>query len=243
MPPPRGSSALVRPLHLSGRGREAPSAVFREEEHARAALPVRVLIAPASCCSSLRSLVRPRSLTRGAVAGRAGGLRCDADSDCARTRTRWRGGHGGLTCARRRRSVATRRRPCPAFMPPVLRRTTAWRYPADPPAVEEIVAVMRAGGDRLHRRRPRGLVVAVARRASHRRSTRAGEHDLDRRRGSLLVRRGPPRRDETIADARVEPISGGACDELAPPREVQPLSPPRDMMSKVAVAIASREPM
>jgi integrase len=35
------------------------------------------------------------------------------------------------------------------------------RYPADPPKVEEIVAVMRAAGDRPHGRRLRGLIGIV----------------------------------------------------------------------------------
>jgi len=35
------------------------------------------------------------------------------------------------------------------------------RYPADPPKVEEIVAVMRAAGDRAHGRRLRGLIAIL----------------------------------------------------------------------------------
>jgi hypothetical protein len=35
------------------------------------------------------------------------------------------------------------------------------RYPADPPKVEEIIAVMRAAGDRTHGRRLRGLMVIL----------------------------------------------------------------------------------
>jgi hypothetical protein len=38
-------------------------------------------------------------------------------------------------------------------------RNKGLRYPADPPTVEEIVAVMRIAGDGLHGRRLRGLVV------------------------------------------------------------------------------------
>jgi hypothetical protein len=34
------------------------------------------------------------------------------------------------------------------------------RYPADPPSVEEIVAVMRGAGDRTDGVRLRGLIVA-----------------------------------------------------------------------------------
>jgi hypothetical protein len=35
------------------------------------------------------------------------------------------------------------------------------RYPADPPTIEEIVAVMRAAGDGVHGRRLRGLIVVL----------------------------------------------------------------------------------
>src|SRR3712207_1391333 len=65
------------------------------------------------------------------------------------------------------------------------------RYPADPPTVEEIVAVMRAAGDGVHGRRLRGLIV-VLRRAGLRidEALSLAEPDLDHRRGPTLVRRG-----------------------------------------------------
>jgi len=65
------------------------------------------------------------------------------------------------------------------------------RYPADPPTVDEIVAVMRhTGGDR-HGWRLRALVVVLWRAALRLHEALAlAEHDLDQRRGSLLVRRG-----------------------------------------------------
>jgi site-specific recombinase XerD len=65
------------------------------------------------------------------------------------------------------------------------------RYPADPPTVEEIVAVMRAAGDTTHGRRLRAL-IAVLWRAGLRISEALalGEADLDPRRGAVLVRRG-----------------------------------------------------
>jgi integrase len=92
-----------------------------------------------------------------------------------------------LDAAGRRRSPATM--PCfHAGRPP---RNKGVRYPADPPTVEEIVAVMRIAGDGVHGRRLRGLVVVLWRaglRIDEALSLR--EADLDRRRGSLLVRRG-----------------------------------------------------
>ena len=65
------------------------------------------------------------------------------------------------------------------------------RYPADPPKVEEIVAVMRAAGDGAHGRRLRGLIVILWRAGLRVQEALAlTEADLDQRRGSLLVRRG-----------------------------------------------------
>jgi integrase len=65
------------------------------------------------------------------------------------------------------------------------------RYPADPPKVEELIAVMRAAGDRPHGRRLRGLIVILWRSGLRIHEALAlTEADLDDRRGSLLVRRG-----------------------------------------------------
>ena len=65
------------------------------------------------------------------------------------------------------------------------------RYPADPPRVEEIIAVMRAAGERPPGLRMRGL-IAVLWRAGLRISEALmlTEADLEPRRGSLLVRHG-----------------------------------------------------
>src|SRR3954463_7316041 len=70
-------------------------------------------------------------------------------------------------------------------------RNRGLRYPADPPKVEEIVAVMRAAGDGAHGRRLRGLIVILWRAGLRVQEALAlTEADLDQRRGSLLVRRG-----------------------------------------------------
>jgi integrase/recombinase XerD len=70
-------------------------------------------------------------------------------------------------------------------------RNKGHRYPADPPTVEEIVAVMRAAGDARHGCRLRGLIVVLWR-AGLRipKALALTESDLDRRRGALLVRHG-----------------------------------------------------
>lgn len=141
-----------------------------------------------------------RSRTLAPVAG----CGCDADSWCPRARTPVLEpvtGSAVLDAAGRRRSPAT----MPGFhvgRPP---RNKGLRYPADPPTVEEIVAVMRAAGDRLHGRRLRGLVVVLWRAGLRIDEALAlREPDLDRRRGSLLVRRGKggQRREVGIDDWR-----------------------------------------
>ena len=65
------------------------------------------------------------------------------------------------------------------------------RYPADPPTVDEIVAVMRQAGDGHHGRRIRGLIVVLWR-AGLRISEALALHesDRDRSRGAVLVRSG-----------------------------------------------------
>jgi len=62
-----------------------------------------------------------------------------------------------LDAAGRRRSPAT----MPGFHADRPPRNKGIRYPADPPTVEEIVAVMRTAGDGPHGRRLRGLVVVL----------------------------------------------------------------------------------
>jgi site-specific recombinase XerD len=70
-------------------------------------------------------------------------------------------------------------------------RNKGLRYPADPPAVEEIVAVMRLAGDAPHGLRARALIVVLWRAGLRISEALAlAESDLDRLRGSVLVRRG-----------------------------------------------------
>jgi hypothetical protein len=94
---------------------------------------------------------------------------------------------GLLDIAGHRRSPAT----MPGYhrgRPP---RNKGEHYPADPPTVEEIIAVMRAAGDRADGQRLRALIVLL-----WRAGLRIGEaldlkeSDLDSARGAILVRRG-----------------------------------------------------
>ena len=99
----------------------------------------------------------------------------------------------------RRRSPAT----MPGFHAGHAPGNKGLRYPADPPKVEEIVAVMRTAGDGAHGRRVRGLIVIMWRAGLRIQEALAlTEADLDQRRGSLLIQRGKGgRRREVGMDA------------------------------------------
>jgi len=89
--------------------------------------------------------------------------------------------------AGRRRSPAT----LPGYHAGRAPRNKGMHYPADPPTVEEIIAVMRQAGDNPHGWRLRALTVVLWRGGLRIQEALAlGERDLDPRRGSLLVRSG-----------------------------------------------------
>ena len=70
-------------------------------------------------------------------------------------------------------------------------RNKGLRYPADPPSVEEIIAVMRAAGDGADGIRLRSLIVVLlARRPSDQRALALTETDLNPVRGAIMVRHG-----------------------------------------------------
>ncbi len=103
-------------------------------------------------------------------------------------------------------------------------RNKGQRYPADPPTVDEIVAVMRRAGDGRHGRRMRGLIVVLWRAGLRIHEALAlDETDLDERRGSVLVRHGKDdRRREVgmnswglVGPPRLGPRSDLACARAA----------------------------
>jgi site-specific recombinase XerD len=104
-----------------------------------------------------------------------------------------------LDSAGRRRSPAT----MPGYHAGRAPRNKGQLYPADPPTVEEIVAVMREAADDCHGFRVRALIVVLWRAGLRVQEALAlGERDLDSRRGSLLVRSGKGgRRREIGMDA------------------------------------------
>jgi len=90
-------------------------------------------------------------------------------------------------------------------------RNKGLRYPADPPMVEEIVAVMRTAGDGAHGRRLRGLIVVLWRACLRIQEALAlAEADLDHRRGALVVRRGKGGRRREVG------MDSWAWEELRP---------------------------
>jgi site-specific recombinase XerD len=104
-----------------------------------------------------------------------------------------------LDAAGRRRSPAT----MPGYHAGRTPRNKGQLYPADPPAVEEIIAVMRHSPEDRHGARVRALIVVLwCGGVRVQEALSLGEHDLDPRRGSLLVRNGKGgRRREIGMDA------------------------------------------
>ena len=104
-----------------------------------------------------------------------------------------------LDAAGRRRSPAT----MPGARAGVAPRNKGQRYPADPPTVDEIVAVMRQAGRDRHGHRLNALIVVLWRGGLRiNEALSLVETDLDKQRGSVLVRHGKnDRRREVEMDA------------------------------------------
>ena len=112
-----------------------------------------------------------------------------------------------LDAAGRRRSPAT----MPGYHAGRPPRNKGQLYPADPPTVEEIIAVMRRAPDDRHGARLRALIVVLWRAGLRVQEALAlGERDLDARRGSLLVRQGKGGRRREIA------MDGWGSEQLSP---------------------------
>jgi integrase len=92
-----------------------------------------------------------------------------------------------LDAAGRRRSPAT----LPGYHAGRPPRNKGMRYPADAPTVDEIVAVMRHTADDRHGWRVRAMIVVLWRAGLRIQEALAlAQHDLDHRRGSILVPSG-----------------------------------------------------
>jgi integrase len=117
---------------------------------------------------------------------------------------------GAPDTAGRRRSLAN----LPGYHAGRPPHNTGMRYPAGPPTVEEIVAVMRHTPDDRHGWRVRAMIVVLWRAGLRIQEALAlAEHDLDPRGGSILVRNGKGGRRREVG-AHYERECAGA---LAPP--------------------------
>ena len=124
--------------------------------------------------------------------------------------------HQLLDAAGRPRSPATMPGHHAGRVPPNKGR----RYPADPPTVDEIVAVMRHAGDGRHGRRMRGLIVVLWRSGLRiHEGLTLTETDLNERRGSLLVRhgKGDRRREVGMDPWAWSVLNGWTADRVALP--------------------------
>ena len=100
-----------------------------------------------------------------------------------------------LDAAGRRRSPAT----MPGYHAGRPPRNKGIRYPADPPTIDEIVAVMRHTADDRHGFRLRAMIVVLWRAGLRIHEALAlAEPDLDPRRGSVLVRSGKGHRRREV---------------------------------------------
>jgi integrase len=128
--------------------------------------------------------------------------------------------------AGRRRSPAT----LPAFLAGRPAHNKGLRYPADPPTVQEIVAVMHAAGDETEGVRLRGLIVVLWRAGPRVSEALAlAESDLAASRGAIIVRRGKGGKESWPAGVGGTAVSvaetrtGGLCrDAQAVRREINP---------------------
>jgi site-specific recombinase XerD len=92
-----------------------------------------------------------------------------------------------LDVAGRRRSPAT----MPGYHAGRPPRNKGMRCPADPPTIDQIIAVMRHAGEDRHGWRLRALIVVLWRAGLRiQEALTLTELDLDQRRGSLLIRNG-----------------------------------------------------
>jgi site-specific recombinase XerD len=109
-----------------------------------------------------------------------------------------------LDAAGRRRSPAT----TPGFHTGIAPPSKGQRYPADPPTVDETVALMRQASHDGHGHRLNALIV-VLRRAGLRinEALSLTETDLDQRRGSILVRHDKNDRRREVGDGRLGVVS------------------------------------
>ena len=113
------------------------------------------------------------------------------------------------------------------------RSTAGRRFPADPPRVEEIIAVMREAGDGCYGRRLRGVIVVLWRAGLRISEALAlAETDLEPTRGALLVRRGKGGKRREVG------MDDWAWEQLRPWLELRILLPVGPLLCAVSGATA-----
>lgn len=135
-------------------------------------------------------------------------------------------------------------------------RNKGRRYPADPPRVEEIIAVMRQAGTRESGLRVRGLIAVLWRSGLRISEALAlAESDLEPGRGALLVRHGKGGKRREVGmdewgwdqlrpwiDARLDLPIGSLFCVISGPTSGAPWSPPcvRSQFRRLAVRAGVR---
>jgi integrase len=107
--------------------------------------------------------------------------------------------------AGRRRSPAA----MPGFRTGKAPRNKGQRYPADPPTVEKIIAVMREAQRARYGHRLNGLIVVLWRAGLRiNEALSLTETDLDERRGSIVIRHG---KNDRRREVGMDPWGGRRC--------------------------------
>jgi site-specific recombinase XerD len=103
-------------------------------------------------------------------------------------------------------------------------RNKGQRYPADPPPVDEIVAVMRAAAQARYGARLDGLIVVLWRAGLRiHEALSLLESDLDQRRGSILVRHG---KNDRRREVGIDAWAWSALEPWLAERAMLPVGPP-----------------
>jgi integrase len=131
--------------------------------------------------------------------------------------------------------------PCPAITPAARLATRAGATPADPPTVEEIIAVTRTAGGGPDGVRLRALIVVLWRAGLRIGEALApAETDLDARRGAVLVRhgKGDKRREVGMDSWAWEHLEAlAAAPRQVPGRPVVLRGPRPDRWAQLAAGI------
>ena len=106
-------------------------------------------------------------------------------------------------------AAGRRRPPLPGYHAGRPRRNKGLRYPADPPTMDEIVAIMRHTSDDRHGWRMQAMIDVLWHAGLRiQKALALAEHDLAPRRGSILVRSGKGGR---LREVGIDEWPGSSC--------------------------------